>query len=163
MDAPLDLPPAFDGHPVLYMATVFSLLLVMLLALEWLWRITWSFFERPAPVKAPVTVLRVIFLLLLVGAVVRSGPDLWLIMRWPQLDGAERIALMDFDNRMDAGAFIFLSLAWLVGRLGEPMLTYQLEKRPLPVHLWPTWEQMKRPLKIGMGVFAIAFALTYLR
>lgn len=158
-----DMPPSFEGHPLLYMATVFSLLLVVLLALEWLWRIIWSFFERPATLKSPTTVLRVVFLFLLLGTLVRSGPDLWLLMRWPAIPWHERLALAHFDNQLDAGAFIFLSVAWLVGRVGEPMLTYQLEKMPLPVHLWPTWQQLKRPAKIGVGVLVIAFALTYLR
>jgi len=158
-----DMPPSFMQHPLLYMATVFSLLLVVLLALEWVWRLVWSFFERPAPLKSPTTVLRLIFLFLLAGALVRSGPDLWLLMRWPGIDEQERLALAYLDNQMDAGAFIFLSLAWLIARLGDPMLTYQLEKTPLPLHLWPTREQLKRPAKIGVGVLAIAFALTYLR
>jgi hypothetical protein len=157
------MPPSFMEHPVLYMLTVFSLLLIVLLALEWLWRIVWCFFERPAPFKSPLNVLRMILALLLAGAVVRSGPDLLLLMAWPDISPAARLDLVVFDNRMDATAFIFLSGAWLIARLGDPMLTYQLEKRPLPVHLWPTWQQMKRPLKIGAGVAVIAFALTFLQ
>lgn len=157
------MPSSFDGHPLLYMATIFSLLLVCLLAAEWLWRIAWSFFERPASLKSPITVMRIIFSLLLVGALVRTAPDLWLLMRWPALTPVERLELADFDNQLDAGAFIFMSLAWLIARLGDPMITHQLEKKPLPVHLWPTREQLKRPAKIGVGVLAIAFALTYLR
>lgn len=157
------MPPAFVGHEPLYMLTVFSLLLVVLLALEWQWRLAWSFFERPAPLKSPTTVLRVVFVLLLTGLLVAKGPDLWLYMRWPVLNDAGRLGLEQLDARMDASAFIFLSLAWLLARLGDPMLQHQLEKQPLPIHLWPTWEQMKRPLKIGCGVFVIAFTLTYLR
>lgn len=158
-----NMPPSFYGHPLLYMGTLFSLFLVVLLALEWLWRLAWSVVERPAPFKSPTSVLRLIFALLLTGALVRTGPDLWLLMRWPSVTPEHRLALAEFDNRMDAGAFIFLSAAWLFARLGDSMLTYQLEKSPLPVHLWPTWRQMVRPLKIGAGVLVIAFALTFLR
>ncbi len=158
-----NVPPAFVEYPLLYMGTVFSLLLAALLALEWLWRLAWAVFERPAPLKSPTTVVRLILALLLVGGLLRSGPDLWLLMRWPVLTPAERLGWEIFDSQLDSTVFIFFSVAWLAFRLGEPMISYQLEKQPLPVHLWPTWRQLLRPLKIGVGVFAIAFALTYLR
>jgi hypothetical protein len=54
-------------------------------------------------------------------------------------------------------------MAWIASFLGAPMIMYQLERLPTPLHLFPTWEQAKRPAKIGLGVFAIAFALTFLR
>lgn len=167
--APLDpsalsaYPPGFESAPVLYLATVFSLILVMMLALEWTWRLIWSIFERPAPVKHPVTVFRIILLALLVGSIVRIAPDTWLLMRWPNLEPHERASIQLWDARLDAGAFIFMSLAWLTARLGDPFITFQLEKQPVPVHLWPTWRDLRRPMKIGVAVFAIAFALTYLR
>jgi hypothetical protein len=157
------LPPSFAGEPWLYLATVFSLLLIVLLVLEWLWRLVWSFFETPVPFKSPSMVLRTMLVLLLTGALIRSGPDLYLLMAWDSITPPARQAIAVTDNQLDAIAFVFMSLAWLIARLGEPMVEYQLRKEPLPVHLWPTWKQLKRPLKIGVGVFAIAFALTFLK
>lgn len=158
-----NLPVALDGHPWLYLSTVFSLLLTLLLALEWLWRTCWAYFDQPYPLKHPRTVVRTVMLLLLLQLVTRIGPDVWAIMRWPKMSQSERIATAILDSRMDTSSFIWMGLAWLVWRLGEPFISYQLDKQPLPVHLWPTAAQMRRPLLICLGVFLIAFALTFLR
>lgn len=158
-----DLPPGFEGHPGLYMATIFSLLLVNLLALEWLWRLGWSIVERPVPIRHPAAALRFVLVMLLLGAIIRSGPDLFHLMQWPRLNAAEREFWLSVDYRADSVAFVPFSLSWLVAFLGGPMIIYQLEKGPVPIHLLPTRQQLKRPAKIGAAVFAIAFALTYLR
>lgn len=155
-------PPGLDG-PLIYLVTVWALMLGALLALEWLWRLAWSLFERPAPLRAPLTAVRVILLVLIAAGLIRTVPRLWLFMRWPILSPVERELVAVLSAQAEVAAVLLFSLAWLVAQLGEPMVKYQLEKQPLPLHLWPTWEQMKRPAKIGVGVFAIAFALTYLR
>lgn len=155
-------PPGLES-PLLYLSTIFALLLGLLLALEWLWRLSWSFFERPAPLRSPITVVRAVLVVLLIAAVVRVGPRVWLFMRWPRLQISERTDLAELSGKMEITAVLFFVLAWILAHVGEPLVRYQLEKEPLPLHLWPTFEQMKRPLKIGVGVFALAFALTYLR
>jgi hypothetical protein len=159
----VDFPPAFAGQPVLYMLTVFSLLLVNLLALEWLWRTGWALWEDSHDFRHPLTIQRIVILLLVLGAVIRSGPDVIVLMRYHAETEAGRLDLYRLDNFLDSVAFIPFSLAWLVAYLAGPMLAHQLAKEPIPLHLWPTWAQIKRPVKIGVGVFAIAFALTYLR
>lgn len=156
-------PPGFDGHPLLYLITLFSMLLTVLLALEWLWRITWAFFERPFPLKHPASVHRIIFWSLMIGLLIRIGPDVWLLMRWPTLTVHGREQIQQIDGLLDATSFVWMSAAWLIARLGDPIMQYQLEKQPLPIHLWPTARQLKRPLYIGIGVFLISFALTFLR
>ena len=155
-------PPGLES-PLLYLSAVFFLLLGTLLTLEWLWRLAWSFVERPARLRTPAMAVRITLFILLCAALVRVVPRLWLFLRWPQLSPTERNDLYAMAAQSEIVAVLFFSFAWLFALLGEPMIKYQLEKEPLPLHLWPTWEQMKRPLKIGAGVFAIAFALTYLR
>jgi hypothetical protein len=158
-----DFPPGFTGHPLLYLLTLFSMMLTVLLALEWLWRIGWALVERPRPLKHPSTVLRMVFVFLLVGLLFRIGPDAWLLMRWAQTTPAGRLQLEHFDSMLDTTSFVWMSLAWLAARLGDPFVQFQLEKRPIPVHLWPTAQQLRRPLYIGLGVFLIACALTFMR
>ena len=155
-------PPGLS-NPLLYLSTVFALLLGLLLALEWLWRIVWSFSERRQPFRSPTTFVRMILIILLIGGVVRIGPRLWLFMRWPRLQISERTDLAQLSAQMEITAALLFTGAWLLAYIGGPLVSHQLEKEPLPLHLWPTFEQMKRPIKIGVGVFAIAFALTYLR
>lgn len=155
-------PPGLDS-PLLYMGAMFFMLLGVLLMLEWIWRLCWRFFERPAPLRSPETLVRSVLLVLLVAGVVRVAPRLWLFMKWPTLSPASRADLYAIAAYGEIAAVALFTGAWLVGSLAEPMVTYQLGRRPVPLHLWPTWEQLKRPLKIGAGVFAISFALTYLR
>lgn len=163
MQQELELPAVYAGHQWLYLVTVFSLLLTLLLALEWLWRLVWQFFDRPFPLKHPATVVRLIILLFLVQLVTRMGPDVWLLMRWPKMGAAERVTTILVDSRMDTTSFVWMGLAWLLARLADPIIGYQLERQPLGVHLWPTAQQLKRPVYICIGVFLISFALTYLR
>jgi hypothetical protein len=155
-------PPGLES-PLLYLTVVFFMLLGLLLAAEWLWRLVWSFFERPQPLKSPATVVRVILVLLLTSIMIPAAPRLWLFMRWPLLTLAQREAAQTLTAQVLIFAIVLFVLAWFVALVVDPMIKYQLEKTPPPVHLWPTVEQLKRPLKIGGGVLVIAFALTYLR
>ncbi len=156
-----DYPPGFEGLPWLYAATVFSLLIVNILALEWMWRLSWSLYERPYTLKHPVTVTRVILFALILGALIRSGPDvLWLTM-WQELDISGRNAMLHFDDVMDALAFVPWTIAWLAAYLGSPIVNHQLTNKPIPVHLWPSRSQIIRPLKIVVAVLAITLAITF--
>lgn len=157
------VPPSYVGRDLLYLSTLGSILLVVLLALEWIWRLLWSFFEQPSPLRSPATAYRIILLLLLSAALLRIVPDLVLLATWQEISPASREAIAVLDKRLESFTFVPFSLAWLVSYLTGPMLIYQLGRQPLPIHLWPTWQQAKRPLKIGVGVAAISFALTYLR
>jgi hypothetical protein len=161
--APGGLPPAFDGQPLVFLLTVFSLLLISLLCLEWGWRLVWSFFERPEPWKTPQSALRATFVLLLLSVLFRVLPNVILLMSWGVSTPAQRFGWYKLDNMLDAASFVPFSLAWLTGYLASPIIAFQLTKQPIPLHLWPTFQQLKRPLKIGAGVFAIAFALAYLQ
>lgn len=159
----LDVPPSLYGRPLLQTITLFSLMLVTLLSLEWSWRLIWSFFEAPSPAKHPVQSLRVMLLLLLIGMLVRIVPDLVLMMSWHDIPPASREALAVLDKRLDSFSFLPFSMAWLISYLGGPMIFYQLQRQPIPLHLIPTRQQMKRPIKIGIGALALSLALTYLR
>lgn len=156
-------PPSFEGNAVAYLWALFGLIIANLLALEWLWRTVWAFIEAPAPLKAPVTCTRIIILGMVLTVLVGGLPDLVLIMSWGDVTPATRMAIAWVDKVLDGLVFVPFSFAWLFARLGGPMIDWQLERQPLPLDLWPTWQQMKRPLKIGGAAFAIAFALAFLR
>lgn len=158
-----DVPPGFEGHPIAFAATLFSLLTINLLALEWLWRLTWGIVEDRCPLKHPTTVLRVVLIGLVAGAVIRSGPDLLWLMFWNDTTDVQRQWLLQLDSLMDSVAFIPWVISWLMAYLGMPMLQYQLKIHPLPIHLWPTPRQIMRPLKIFFGVLFITLVITYHR
>lgn len=154
---------AFSHHPGFYLVTVFALILVTLLALEWIWRLVWCFFEEPRPLKHPSTILRVVHVLLLVSIIMRVGPGAVQLMTWKDASVADQHLLAAVNNISDALSILPFSIAWLIVVVSWPMLAYQLDKAPPPFHLWPTPSALKRPLKIGLGVFAIAAALTFLQ
>lgn len=162
-DSATELPPSFVGHPLLYLTTTFSLLLGNLLALEWTWRLLWQMVEHQKPIKWPSTSARVALILLLVGGLIRSGPDMILLVAWADLSPSGRFQMALWDNWLDSVSFVPLSLAWLIFWLGGPMIIYQLERQPIPLHLWPTWDKLRRPVKIGVGVFVLCLAFTFLR
>lgn len=155
-------PPGLDS-PLLYLTTIFFMLLGALLCAEWLYRTLWKFIEQPAGLRTPTFSLRLAWSLMLGAILVRSVPRLWLFMRWPVLSPEQRYDLFQLAAQSEVVSVVLFFLAWLLALLGEPMISFQLRKQPLPMHLWPTMEQLKRPAKIIVGVFVIAFALTYLR
>lgn len=158
-----ELPPAFEGQPWLYLFTMFAQMAVALLVLEWLWRLAWSMYEQPARFRTPLNISRVILILLLFSMTCRGAGDLVFNMRYADLSPAARHWLADVDSELDGFALVPFIMAWLLDRLAGGMITFQLARLPLPMHLWPSWRQMKRPVQIGVGVFVMAFALTFLR
>lgn len=156
------IPPAFAGSHWEYLFSLFGLMMVTLLGLEWLWRVSWSFAERPAPLRSPVTAARIIVLLLLIAGLMRGAPDAVLLMQWPELTQGARYTIARVDSLADGAAIIPFSGAWLVDYLAGGVIHYQLRRQPpAPSHLWPTWSSVKRPLKIGVGVGIIAVAITF--
>jgi hypothetical protein len=156
-------PPAFSGSPLLYLFGLFGLMWVALLALEWAWRISWALWERPMPLKHPVTAARCVILFLLITSLKRGAPDAILYMRWPEMSPHARAAWAQINVSFDGWAFIPFSIAWLLDRLSIPVIIHQLRREPLPTDLWPTWSTLRQPALIGLGVAIIAFAITFLQ
>lgn len=156
-------PPIFGGDELAYLWAVFGYMTAVLLCLEWLWRIGWSLRERPAGPRDPVTLSRVIVAILLLSLLTAALPDLLYIMLWPEVSPATRYRLALLDRHADGLVGPILLLAWLASRLGSPMIEYQLVRYPLPINMWPTWEKVRRPLKIGSLVLAISACVTFLR
>jgi len=156
-------PPSFDGQPLTYMWAVFGLLLLELLALEWLWRLAWAYRSSGRGWRHPLTINRTIKVLLVLAPVLGGMPDLLLLMLWPEISGATRETLAMIDRQLDGVIWVPFSLAWMLAQFGRGVIDYQLVRHPIPVNLWPTGSQLRHSLKIGLGVFAIAFAVTFLR
>lgn len=157
------LPPGYEGQPWLYLFSMFAQMGMALLVMEWAWRLAWSLYERPAPLKSPVTSSRLIVLALLFSVSMRGLPDVIYNMRWADLSPAGRHAMLSIDETMDGLALVPFLAAYVLDRMASGMMTFQLQRDPIPLHLWPTWAQLRRPVKMGMGVFVLAFALTFLR
>lgn len=160
---PADLPPAFMGHPMQYAMAVFGMLMLCILAVEWLWRKGWEMRERPSKMKTPLFIVRIILILLSIVPIMGAGPDLIRIIFWPDIGPEAREILTQIDRSLDASVWIVYSAAWLIAYLFFPMVEAQLKKEPLELDLWPRWRALIRPLKIGIGIAVIAFGLAYFR
>jgi hypothetical protein len=156
-----NVPPGFEGQPVLFTLTVFSLLIVVLFAMEWAWRIVWGAFENPFPLKHPITVLRTILFTVSVSVVLRVAPLVMRFALWKEMSPEWRLSMYQASHSMDIVSVIPWIVAWTLGYLTMPFLHYQLDKKPIPMHLWPTRQQLTRPLKIILAVMFISIAITF--
>lgn len=157
------LPPSFEGNHFIYALSVFGLMTIFLLAAEWLWRSSWAMAEKPRPLRHPVTISRLVLVLILTSVVMRTTFDVVLTMAWPEMSQDYRLFVAQLDRLMDglsAGPFF---LAWLAALLGGAMIDWQLVRQPVPIDLWPTWRHLRRPAKIGGLVVLISLSVTYLR
>lgn len=159
----LALPPAFAGNSAAFAIALFFQMMTALLAIEWTWRTAWAINEHRHPLMHPATMLRVITLLVLVSFLMLVIPVLVFNMRYPELSAAGRLDMNTVRAWSTSLALVPFSAAWLIDRLTGGMIVYQLERRPLPLHLWPTWRHMRKPLKLGVGVAFLAAALAFLR
>lgn len=157
------LPPSYSGNSLVYALSVFGMMTVFLLACEWLWRVAWSFRERPKEIRHPVTVSRCILTCLLLGIIMRVSGDVFLTATWPEFSPQQRLWVSQADKLMDGLSAIPMLMAWLWGVLGGAMVDWQLARLPIPINLWPSWKHLGRPLLIGVMVLFISFAVTYLR
>lgn len=158
------IPPSVAGAPWAYTAAVFALMSITVLCLEWLWRLTWSLTveDRRGPTH-PLTLGRVIIWLLLANVLLGCVGDLLLLMLWPEVSPVTRLTLSSLDRMLDSLCLPFFFMAWLIGLLGGPMIDWQLARLPIPVNVWPTLAQIRRPLFIGGLVLGISMTVTLLR
>lgn len=157
------LPPSFQGDTFSYAMSVTGLMIVFLLSAEWLWRVLWSMRESPRELRHPITISRTVLALLLASVLMRVTCDVVLTLAWPELSAEQRLSWAWTDRLMDGLSAGPTALAWLVAVLGGPMVDWQLMRRPVPINLWPSWRQVRRPALIAAWVVGIAFTVAYLR
>lgn len=162
-DAAHSLPPSFGEDKMIYFFSIFGLLTILLLMSEWLWRVTWAFFDKPHPLRHPVTVSRMIMALMLLGVLMGVGGDVFLVVAWPELSGESRLWLTRLDKVLDGASAAPFFLAWTWGIIGGAMVEWQLVRHPIPINLWPSWRDMQRPAAIGALVFFISASISFLR
>lgn len=155
------IPLSFNGNRWLYLCTVLSLSLTVLMALEWLWRIVWSAIEKPARLLSEVTVIRLLHGLLLSTVVVGAGPDLWLLSRWRDMSPGERSVVTLIDHWFDLGTALPFGLAWLLSLTAAHSFAPSIAARALTVETWPFRDDWRRVGTIFTGCLAIASALTF--
>lgn len=157
------LPPAFLHDGWTYTLAIFSLLSVFLLMLEWGWRVCWALVDDRRRLLDPLTVERVVKLLLIIGILMGVGGDVFLLMLWPEVLPHTRAFLANLDRFLDGLCVVPFVLSWFISLFSQAMMNWQLVRLPIPVNLWPNWESLRRPAVIGALVMGISLAVTLLR
>lgn len=157
------LPPSFMNDGWTYTLAIFSLLSIFLLMLEWGWRICWSMADDRRKLVDPLTVERIVKLLLVIGILMGVSGDVFLLMMWPEITPETRIHLSNLDRFLDGICVVPFVLSWFISLYSQAVLNWQLVRLPIPVNLWPSLESLRRPAAIGVLVMGISLVVTLLR
>ena len=156
-----DRPASVQANPTILMLSIFGLLGGTMLALETLWRVAQRAKDEPHPFRHPVTADRLMDGLRALALLLFIGPDAVLFMAWPDVAPNTR-HLLSLTNRIcDFLAVAPLAAAWMLGIYGQPTVDYQLRREPIPLHLWLTWQQLRRSLWIGLLLVLMSMGLSY--
>lgn len=158
----LATPPSIDG-PWVHAFSIFGLMGAALLASEWLWRTSWAMIERPSPICHPITVARAVWALMLSSLLIYMMPDVLLTVMWTDLEPAHRFLLSRSNRILDGIAILPLFAAWTLGVFSSSVIDHQLERRPIPVDLWPTWKRLRRGFGIGLILLAMSVVIAFYR
>lgn len=158
----LPIPPSIDG-PWVHAFSIFGLMGAALLASEWLWRTTWAAVERPSPVCHPITVSRIIWALCLLSFLVYMAPDVILTVLWSDIEPQDRYSLSRANRILDGVAIMPFAAAWTLGLFSSSVIEHQLERRPIPVDLWPTWKRLRRGFGIGLILLIMSVVIAFYR
>jgi hypothetical protein len=156
-------PPSLAGLPWLAMLTVMCFWAGTLLCLQWMYSIIDDMREFPAPWTHPVTAARLVKLLLLGSALIRTIPRLVLLMTWQGLSPwwREFFALSSWVVYVPwATLFIF---AWWIDRTVRPVDRVMLQHYRTQPYIEVAKGEKTRGAIIIALIFVVAFATTFVR
>jgi hypothetical protein len=164
-----NLPPSLAGDSHMYVLSVFGQYGVAVIAMEWIWRNLHALIDDRRPINHPLTINRIVWLLVMVGILMRVGPHAVQTMVWPEVTPITRFRISAFARICGAISFIPMIVAWLLSLFSRFVVDYQLAREPVPkrpargepitVDLWPSWRRIRQPVLILVMVLGIAIAL----
>lgn len=157
------LPTAVTDDPLGYAWSLFGLMIVTFVFLQWTYSSTWRMVRYPEVYNHPRTVWRLFLLLTGISGVLRNGPDVLLWGLWTVCSPETRHWLSHWNRVLDGVSGPFQVAAAALLGWGVSVIEFQLGKQPIPVHLYPTWERMARPLSLLVGTMGLCLAIAFLR
>lgn len=155
-----DRPASAQANPIIFMFSIFGLLGGTMLALEVILRTASDAFHDRLPWQHPVTIMRLRTGLFTLALLLYIGPDAIAIICWPDVVPQTRYLIAVANRILDGAALPLFMAAWMVGIYGQQTVAYQLKRDPIPMHLWPEWSALVRPLKIAGLVLILSAGLS---
>jgi len=158
-----EFPPSLVDWPILTMLSIVALMFGMLILLQWVHRIVNSMIDQPHPLRSPVTIDRIVKLLLVLGPFIILLPRLIQVTAWSALTPIQREALSVEAWRVTIIWAFFFAIGWYLDRLAAPAATLQLARFPIPKPPELEMPNKKRGVLMLALVILLAFGITYIR
>lgn len=154
-------PASVVANPTLLAFSIFGLLGGALLSLDSIWQNVHQLIEDPHSRRHPLTIHRARIALSALGVLLFIGPDAIQFTAWPDVAPATRYAMGIVNRYLDSVAIVPFTLGWALGIYAGPTISYQLDREPIPVNLWPSWHDLRRPLWIATLLACASVALSF--
>lgn len=157
------LPPSLQGMPLLAMLVTMAFLFGTGLCLQWLYTIIAEMVDDPAPLRHPLTAVRMVKMLFLIAALIFVTPRMVLLMAWEWMSPWWRESLSVGTWVSCIGWAAVLSLAWWIDRTVTPTTRFQLRRIPQAADVIVEPGRKIRGAIIFGLIFVVAFSTTYVR
>lgn len=159
----IEFPPSLADKPWLHMLSVMGLLIGTLICVAWLHRLIAEAYDVRAPLRHPLSINRMITIIILTGALMRSLPNLVLVMCWRYLSPHSREMLAASNWGMNAVWAGLIIVAWWIDRTSRPVVMTQLRRAPALEVDGSLIGHKKQGVRVLVLVVIIAFATTFIK
>ena len=149
-------PPSFAGDEWAFGAALFSLSLLTMLPLSFIWQEVRVWRVHRDPLLSPIGIARMCFCLLLATIFSGASGDAATLLAWGEVSPRTMALIFRLDRLGDAlcgPLFVAASLLFLYGR---ETIVYQLIRESVPRKMWPTWEEMRRQVQASAIMLLLA-------
>jgi hypothetical protein len=161
--ASTEFPPSLADYPIFVMISIFGLLLGTLLAAQWMHRLVTDLCDDPLPWRHPLTMDRLVKILIIGGALSRSIPRLVQVMAWSKLSPYWREWLSLQNWNVNVLWALLFAAAWWIDRTAAPITSFQLRRWPTTAIHADLRGSKIRGAGLFLAVLLIAFVVTYVR
>jgi hypothetical protein len=154
-------PPSFGGDLLLYtwaLGSITTLAAIALMIAGWMARDLWRDRYR-MPLNHPVSLYRLVFLLVSITGFMRSMPEAAYLYCWNEVRDDQWQLILTVKRLVD-GLAIFPGAGWAMAfAVSYPPIVHALKAgaRYAPVDVLSPWHKLIRPAMAGGVAFAIAF------
>lgn len=154
-----DIPPSFNGNVAVYGFALFGMTLVAAVSLAQIIRIIRITDATRDGWASPVTMTRVIMLLLFSTIFIGVFPDLAIMILWGEISRDLLRGMGETDRLFDGLMLVPFTLAVFLHIKAGNRITEQLIRPPLPTDLFSVWGAIKRQMMMIVVIALLAAGL----